>query len=314
MSFATILPLFVSSVTASPILIGLIPAIHNTGWQLPQLFIAGWVSRKKRIKPVVVSMTSLERVPYLGLALVALMLPSLGVQTALVLIFTLLIIQGLGAGLTASPWQVMIGKIIPGERRGTFFGAQSGIANLLAALGAVIAGQILSRSSGSLGFAWCFLIGSMILGVSWVFLSLTASRPIRSAIWGYLRWNNPPNSPRQILREDHNFRWFLVARLASQLGLMGFAFYSIYAVNHYGVSAAEIGWMTGVLMISNFAASLSMGWMGDRWGHRQVMILGWSGCLAAPCLPGGRRLRPGSSWSSSWPPSATLPSGRLLSP
>ena len=44
-SFSTIIPLFVSTLTNSAILIGLIPAIHNMGWQLPQLFTAQKISR-----------------------------------------------------------------------------------------------------------------------------------------------------------------------------------------------------------------------------------------------------------------------------
>ena len=52
-SFITIIPLFVSRMTDSALLIGLVPAIHNVGWQFPQLLTAGWVSRAKRIKPLV---------------------------------------------------------------------------------------------------------------------------------------------------------------------------------------------------------------------------------------------------------------------
>ncbi len=39
-SISTILPLFISTLTDSALLIGLIPAIHNTGIQLPQIFTA----------------------------------------------------------------------------------------------------------------------------------------------------------------------------------------------------------------------------------------------------------------------------------
>jgi len=35
-SFAAIIPLFVSQLTHSALLIGLVPAIHNVCWQLPQ--------------------------------------------------------------------------------------------------------------------------------------------------------------------------------------------------------------------------------------------------------------------------------------
>lgn len=39
-SYTTIIPLFVATMTNSATLIGLIPAIHNMGWQLPQLLMA----------------------------------------------------------------------------------------------------------------------------------------------------------------------------------------------------------------------------------------------------------------------------------
>ena len=147
-SFVTILPLFVRSMTTSAILIGLIPAIHNVGWQLPQLFTAGWVARQKRYKPLVLALTIHERLPFLGLALVALALPRLGNSAALVIIFAMLVWQGLGAGLTANPWQSMIAKIFPSEWRGTFLGSQSSAANLLASLAAILAGFILQRFTG----------------------------------------------------------------------------------------------------------------------------------------------------------------------
>ena len=47
-SIGTIIPLFVSHMTTSALLIGLIPAIHAVGWQLPQLFMANSVARLRR--------------------------------------------------------------------------------------------------------------------------------------------------------------------------------------------------------------------------------------------------------------------------
>src|SRR4030065_2648080 len=66
-SFTTIIPLFVSSLTDSAILIGLIPAIHVLGWQLPQLFTARSVSQRKHYKSMVLFLTVQERLPYLAI-------------------------------------------------------------------------------------------------------------------------------------------------------------------------------------------------------------------------------------------------------
>jgi len=279
-SFVTVLPLFISTMTDSPILIGLIPSIHAAGWQLPQILTVTWISRRDRITPLVVLLTSIERIPYLGLAFLALLLPRIGPQVGLVIAFTLLIVQGLGAGLTANPWQSMIAKIIPGNRRGTFLGLQAGLSYLVASLGAVLAGQILGRTQGSSGFAILFFIASLMLAISWIFLALTREPaeviPLPSE-------TVPPSIDlrtvmHRILRRtdqrDRNFAWFLIARLLSQLALVGYAFFSVYAVKHHGVGGIEIGYMTAVFMGANVLANIGMGWIGDHYGHRKVMILG----------------------------------------
>jgi MFS family permease len=273
-SVVTILPLFVGTMTASPFLIGLIPAIHAVGWQLPQLFTAKWITGRTRIKPLVIGLTVLERLPYLGLAVVAFMLPEIGAQAGLALTFGLLVILGLGAGLTANPWQSLIGKIIPSDRRGTFFGLQAGAAYLLGSVGAVLAGIILARSNGTKGFGFNFLLAVAMFAISWVFVALTREPSSQFPDYEHPASTSLSGSLRQILKKDRNFRGFLLARIFSQLSLMGYAFYSFYAVNHYGVSTVTIGLMTGVLMAANVLANVAMGWLGDRWGHRRIMEAG----------------------------------------
>ena len=141
-SFVTVWPLFVSSLTDSALLIGLIPSIHMMGWQLPQLFTANRLSQEKVYRPAVLKATIHERLPFLGLALLALVTASIDRRLALLLTFMLLIWQGVGGGFAANAWQSMIGKIIPSERRGTLFGIQSAAANLISSGGAVGAGAI----------------------------------------------------------------------------------------------------------------------------------------------------------------------------
>jgi len=112
-SFSTILPLFVASMTDSALLIGLVPAIHSVGWQLPQLFTASHVSRLRQYKRTVIMTTIHERVPFLGFAIVALLLPFIGLQAGLVITFLLLTWQGLGGGFTANSWTSMISTGAP---------------------------------------------------------------------------------------------------------------------------------------------------------------------------------------------------------
>ncbi|MEO8356132.1 MAG: MFS transporter [Chloroflexota bacterium] len=272
-SFGTILPLFVASMTNSATLIGLVPAIHSTGWLLPQLFTAKFTSRLRRYKRTVMFMSIHERVPFLGLALVAFLLPKIGIQAGLIITFFFLTWQGLGGGFTANPWTSMISKIIPPETRGTFFGIQGAVANLFISAAAVGAGYLLNWFDSPLDFMVCFLIASVFFTFSWFALSLTREPADHEKV---IEENPPPlwHGARRILRRDKNFSWFLTARILSQFATMGFSFYIVYALRRFHMDVVTAGYLTATLTIAQTFANASMGWMGDRVGHRLMLIIG----------------------------------------
>jgi MFS family permease len=290
-SFITIIPLFVNQLTDSALLIGLVPAIHNVGWQLPQLLTAGWVSRARRYKPLVVWMTFHERVPFIGLALVAWFLPTLSKPVALTLIFLLLTWQGLGGGFTANAWQNMIAKIIPANLHGTFYGSQAAAFNGLAGLSAVAAGIILERLAPPLDFTVCFLAAFVAMMISYFVIAQTreADSPLRPVKPNNAFWSESLT----ILKNDRNFRTFLVVRAVSQFGSMAFAFYTVYLVNEMGVGEAAIGLMTGFLLIVQVLFNPLIGRLGDHLGHRKAMILG---ALAAVSSTGLAMLARSPGW------------------
>jgi MFS family permease len=282
-SYTTIIPLFVSTLTSSATLIGLIPAIHNMGWQLPQLLLAKRISRMERVKPFVVRATIHERAPLLGLGVVSLLVPIVGVEVALILTFLLLIWQGLGAGFTANAWQIMISKVIPGNILAPFFGAQSAGANLLASLGAYIAGLLLVALKPPFDFASCFFITSGLYLFSWLFLNATREKPslIRSeAITPQPLWHDI----KRILKQDKSFTNFLISRFFSQFGMMATAFYAVYAVKELNVSSLQVGVMTSVLLITQVVMNPLLGSLSDVWSRKWVLVLGSISAAASACI------------------------------
>lgn len=272
-SFGTILPLFVASMTDSATLIGLVPAIHGAGWLLPQLFTASHTARLRRYKRTVLLMTIHERIPFLGFALVAFLLPKIGVQAGLVLTFMLLIWQGLGGGFTANSWTSLISKIIPPESRGTFFGTQAAVANLFISAAAISAGYILDLYDSPINFVTLFLIASIFFTLSWIFLAQTRE----PADYEKVIDENPApfwQGAARILKRDRNFNWFLTSRILSQFATMGFAFYIVYALRRFQMDAVTAGYLTATLTVSQMVANASMGWLGDRVGHRLMLIVG----------------------------------------
>jgi MFS family permease len=277
-----IVPLFVHHLTESALLIGLVPAVHNMGWQLPQLLTAGWLARAKRYRPLTLFMTVHERVPFLGLALLALLVPQTSKTVILVLTFAMLVWQGLGAGLAANPWTNLISKVIPQELHGTFFGAQSAAFNGLAGVSALLASLILSRVAEPLSFAVCFTLTFLAMVVSFGFLAATREgdsvpRTDEHAT-AYL------GKSLHILSTDHNFRAFLIVRVISQFAAMAFAFYVIYAVQQYAMSDAAAAVLVVFLLIGQVVLGPLMGRLGDRWSHRGVMSIGGLGAAMSAVL------------------------------
>ena len=291
-SFSTVIPLFVATMTDSAILIGLISAIHVMGFQLPQLIMARPVSRLTRYKPMVMLMTIFERVPYLGFALIALFQRQLGAQAALILTFTLLVCQGLGAGFTANAWQNMIGKVIPSQYLATFFGVQSSASNLLASISAFFAGLILERLVFPGNFALCFVLCFVMFLFSYLALGMTreSDHEIKHAVDVQIPlWH----SISAILKRDRNFSWFLIARTLVQFGTMAFSFYTIYAVKALAADAYQVGVLTSVLMIAQVGSNILMGWLADHWSRKGVLEIGAVSIMLSALLA---RLAPTVDW------------------
>lgn len=282
-SFSTILPLFVASMTNSATLIGLVPAIHSAGWLFPQLFTASHVSRLRQYKRTVLMMTIHERIPFLGFAIVALLLPFIGLNAGLVLTMFLLTWQGLGGGVTANAWTSMISKIMPPDSRGTFFGMQAGLANLFISISAIGAGYLLDYFASPLDFAACFFLASFFFTLSWFALALTREPEDTEKVIPE-RKTHFWVAAKKVLGKDRNFNWFLAARFLSQFATMGFSFYIIYALRRFDMTPVIAGYLTAALTISQTVANVGMGWIGDRIGHRAMLILGAFAALLSAVL------------------------------
>ncbi len=266
-SSSTIVPLFISKLTPNPLPIGLVAIIAQAGWYLPQLLTANGVERLARKKPVVVNLGFfLERLPIwvlAGAALVAGWSPGL----ALALFLMGYAWYNLGAGVVANAWQDMIARCFPVNRRGRFWGITMFLGAGTGALGAALSTRILSAFPFSLNFVYLFIIAAAGITVSWFFIALTRE-PVQPV-------TAPRQSPRQfwtglpdILRQDHNFRHFLVARLTLALGSMGWGFVTVAAVRRWHVPDGTVGVYTAALLLGQTVGNLAFGFLADRFGHK----------------------------------------------
>jgi len=148
-----------------------------------------------------------------------------------------------------------------------FIGAGTGAA------GSALSAWLLKTFSFPVNFAYTFAIAAAAITLSWFFLALTRE-PVQPV-------SAPPQSNRQfwaglpsILRQDRNFRRYLVARTTMAMGSMGVGFITVAAVARWQVSDGTVGIYTGSLLVGQTVGNLAVGWLADRVGHKLSLEFG----------------------------------------
>ena len=278
----TITPLLVSNLTDSKIAIGLVPAIFSISFYLPQLFAANHAERLKRKLPFVMFIGGvLERVPYLFAGFAILLFAESAPLLALLCLYLVIGLGAFGAGVATPAWFSMIGKVLPVNRRGIFFGLSSGLGTLMGIVGAYFVGIILDDFGYPQNFATLFLIAAVFMGISWIGLSLNRE-PESPVVKKQISQRRYFKQLPEILRENHNYRRFLLSYCISRLSLMGTSFFIVYGNENFSLSGADVALLTAVLIGSEAVMQLVLGWLGDRRGHKfNLMISGFAIALAA---------------------------------
>lgn len=289
----TVIPLLVSKLTPSPIAIGLVPAVYSLGIYLPQLLgasVAEGMPRKKRFVALIGGFG--ERLPFLLASLVVLWLAVPKPGAALIGLIVLFGISGASAGFATPAWFDLISKVIPLRRRGLFTGSGHGLGALMGVAGAFAIGFVLERWPYPQSFALLFALASCAMAISWAGLALNRepanpSIRTRASLGNYLR--RLPGT----LRADSNFAHYIGAMAVARAGTMAGGFYLVYGAERFQISGAEVGLLTGVLIGCQALLNPLWGLIGDRYGHKLVLV---GGALALALAAATASLAPSWPW------------------
>ena len=270
----TVIPLLVSKLTPSTVVIGLVPAVYSLGIFLPQLFGASATEALPYKKPFVAVVGLLgERLPYLLCGIAVLLLAEPAPLAAVVALVLLLGLSGASAGFATPAWFDMIAKVIPVRRRGLFSGLGHGLGALMGVAGAGALALILERQPYPRNFALLFVLAFAAMVISWVGLALNrepANPSLRPAtpMSSYLR--RLPG----VLRADRNFSRYIASSAMIQLGTMSGTFLLVYGATRFELGGAEVGLLTGVLIGCQAVLNPLCGVIADRFGHKLVLVGG----------------------------------------
>jgi MFS family permease len=291
-SATTILPLFVRELTPSPVAVGMIQAVMLFGWLLPGILVSGAVDRFPRVKPSVMWIAALERLVLLALAPLCLMLGPSHRPELLWVFFGCWGVMNLAMGANTPGYYKLIAKTIPASHRGRLYGIGGAASGFLGMAAALPAGWFLAEWGFPGGFAGCFAAAAVVQTLTVLPLGFmrepvqeahSAPEPIR------------PAKALGLVREDPRLFWIGAALALFSLNLMVGGFYTLHAIERFGVSEAAVArTFTAAVMAGRTLGFLSTGWLGDRFGNR--LALGWAsaaGGLGAACALAG----PDVSWT-----------------
>ncbi|HAV24188.1 MAG TPA: hypothetical protein DCX46_12015 [Bacteroidetes bacterium] len=288
-SLQTVLPVFVKRMGGSSFAVALIPVLWTAGFNFPQILIAKYVQRFQRKKSLFLKTSFLQRLPWFFLALLTfLVIDRVDAAVGVVSFLSLFTLAAVVGSINFPIWFDLVAKLTPVEMRGRLFGAR----NLLGGVLGVVGGWVVERVLGAVGYPTSygvlFLLAVCAMMLSYASLTLLREESA-SPVAEPKRVAEYYRSLPRILKEQRNFRNFLVSDALLIAATMAGAFYAVHAIEKFSLSDASAGTFTMVIMCSMIVGNLFFGWLADHYGHKLNLVLSavsaTISCLAALVAP-----------------------------
>ena len=262
--------------TDSKALIGLIGFTQITA--VPALLLSAFLNRRLERRRWPVLILHIVQVSFWGVIGAALLLPN----TPPVVLFGGLVLAHafiyLISGLVTAPTYELLSAAF-GRGLGTATGIQVLVNRLSGVVGGIVAETMLAAGDFPANFGRVLLVGAAALTVSnFTVLLMIEPRVPPSATAGnrlgaYLRGLGA------MVRGHRDYLVFLVVVAVLALMTVVEGFFTTFALERLGMDVSRAGLFTAIVFAATGVGGLS-GMLGDRWGHRQLML----GALAAHAL------------------------------
>ena len=289
----TILPVFIQRIGGNAIAVGSVTVLWALGLNLPQLLFTRFFHHKGKIKPDVLRYGLIFRLNFIIISFVCSMFlgnlnSSLSVPLMLFLIF-IAAIAGSSSGLF---WYDFFSKTTPVKLRGRLLSIRLLLGSALGMLGGSAVAVVLSSIVFPHNFALLFLISFLLTMLSLYFLTRlkepAEAEPVSPGI--ELATEVIPLSLREILirskkilKENLDFKNFMIADALILMALTASAFYAVYAIRKFNLPTAYAGTFTIILMASQVFGNFIFGYLADFFGHKINMLI-LASCSAAASL------------------------------
>jgi MFS family permease len=284
LSFAnpsSVLPAFVSQLTTSAPVIGLVSTVFNGCWLLPQVIAARAINDKPRKKPyLMMGMSGRIAVWLIALGLWLGLAQRPGMMLAL--FFVCVAIFTISDGLAAVAWFDMLARAIPLKRRGRLMGMAQVIGGL-AGLGTGVAITLIlgsPRFPFPKNYALILTLAGLAFIPSAIALALlresgTEKRDTNRKKWVQNGWLKP-------LLRDTTFRRLMASRMLVGMISLATPFYVVHATDVLNLPGAFVGSFVAAQQVAGAASGALLGPISDRRGPRAAICIGSAIAIAGP--------------------------------
>ena len=266
-SSSTIIPLLLTTLGASNVVVGMAPALGNLGLFLPGVFSAPYMERTPIKKRIMVGFALIERAFILLIAAIVLIWGIARPSWAIVGFLAAWTLSNVAAGVNLPAYFAMLAKCIPPEARGGLFGWGGALSGVVGVAAAEYAGMVLATLAFPGNFALLFTAAAVILTASVVPLLWTREPPDQIA--------DERRSVRQYLADavrsaggDREYAWAVAAIAALSFALAAASFYSTYAVRELGAGTRDVARFTAITLGASVVGMPLLGRIADRRGHK----------------------------------------------
>jgi MFS family permease len=281
----TVIPGYLTTLGASAAVVGAITSLQSASWLLPQLFAARTLADKPRKKPHILRPAAAGRLLFLVLGLVLWLTHARPAWLMLILSTVAIIGFWIGDGLASVPWFDLLSKAIPARRRGRLTSAGQVLSGVLGFAAGFAVEWLLSSQGPSFpnNYVSILLLGFAFLAASFVATSLIVE-PSGAPTDRIPSWREYLPQLWHVLKNDHAFRRFILAR--QLLGLSGLAtpFYMTYALTQLDLPAQVAGRYTSISVVGSILTAVLMGWINERSGSKRVILLSIGLATSVPVL------------------------------
>ena len=282
---STVIPSFLTELGASSATIGLMSTLQRACWLLPQLFAARYMANKRYKKPAVLWAAGIGRSLLLFLAGLVWATGARPPELIIVLVAIIVSAFWIGDGLGSLSWFDLFSKAIPANRRGRLISIGQVLSGLFSFLAGFAVEWILSDRGLPYpnNFALLFLIAFGMLAISFTAISFLIEAP--GVTEGATpSWREYLPQLWRILKTDHTFRNYTIARQLFNLSNLAGPFYMTYALDTLALPAQVAGRYTSIGVVGGILAALLFGWINEKRGTKDTLTISIGVTAAIPAL------------------------------